>query len=61
MSVTIKNENKELKRVSSNELKKRVADYKKDIEVEILEGMITKAENNRFNIKAAADRNPFSE
>ena len=61
MSVKITNENKEIKKATSNELKQRVAAYKKDIELEILEQLITKTENSQFNIQQVADRNPFSE
>lgn len=61
MSVKITNENKEIKKATSNELKQRVAAYKKDIELEILEQLVTKVENSQFNIQQVADRNPFSE
>ena len=61
MAVIINKEKEESKKVSSNELKQRVADYKKEVEVQILEGMISRAENSQLNIQQVADRNPFSE
>ncbi len=61
MAIITNKEKEAIKKVSSNELKQRVADYKKEVEVQIQEGMITRAENSQLNIQQVADRNPFSE